>query len=566
MSPRFGPITVALTGQLANILILSAILALTSSYLILRLYRRAVIKSMRRRGQSDLLDPKGFLPPEPEHKPHDAPICFKLITRESLKINPPAAALYHRAIRRRWGIAVINAIAGCTFAVTMATAFLSAAKIDLSFSRLLFFAWIYAWPMVLAIDLAVGLSRHGRIIAIAAYFLPGAMVISNLLAIHADLSLGQLLYWWLGANVPATLLLLLLLHRHIRAVGPPVLFFMVVSVGGAILMSFFVGSNHMLLHALGNLSSSLGLGRAGPVIMVHILGFALFAIAAWVILGTLRHLYQNKIISEQSITIDAVWLLFGIVNSLTLVSQGRWWILSGLTAYVNYRLIAVSLFLVFGIAPRSQLSGRRLLLLRVFALDRRSEALYDTLGKLWRTVGSMQVIAGSEQAKTTIAPHEFLDFVAGKLDRRFIDSWLTLDVLFGRMDLQPDKEGQFRVTEFFCHDDTWKMALARLTQDSDAVLMDLRSLSQANSASVAAIHELFNAVAVARIVFVVNNRTDEAYLRQNMQEAWHQLKQRSPNFTSPAGQVSLVDLSGLSRAGFRNLLYAICAAATAKSA
>jgi hypothetical protein len=448
----------------------------------------------------------------------------------------------------------------------MAVAFLSAAKIDLSFSRLLFLAWVYAWPMVLAIDLAVGLSRRGRIIAIAAYFLLGAVVISTVLAIRAELPPGQLLYWWLGANVPATLLLLFFLHRRIRAVGPPVLFFMIVSVGGANLMSFFAGNNHTLLHALGNLSSSLRLGRDGPVIMLHILGFALFAIAAWFILGTLRHLYQNKIISEQSITIDAVWLLFGAINSLSMVSQGHGWLLSGLAAFVMYEIIAVGLFHLCGIANRSQSSGCRLLVVQLFSLGKLSEALADTLGKSWRTVGSMQIIAGSELAKTTIAPHEFLNFVAGKLDPRFIDSWLTLDVLFGRMDLQPDKEGQFRVTEFFCHDDTWKMALARLTQGSDAVLMDLRSLSQANSASAAAIHELFNAVALARIVFAVNNRTDEAYLRQTMQEAWQQLKQRSPNFTSPAGQVSLVDLSGSSRAGFGNLLYAICAAASAKPA
>ena len=46
------PHSVALTGQLTFILVLSAFLALIASYLILRLYRRAVIKSMRRRSRS----------------------------------------------------------------------------------------------------------------------------------------------------------------------------------------------------------------------------------------------------------------------------------------------------------------------------------------------------------------------------------------------------------------------------------------------------------------------------------------------------------------------------------
>ncbi|HYA28151.1 MAG TPA: hypothetical protein VEI95_04985, partial [Acidobacteriota bacterium] len=243
-----------------------------------------------------------------------------------------------------------------------------------------------------------------------------------------------------------------------------------------------------------------------------------------------------------------------------------WWILSGLAAYVNYRLIAASLFLVFGFAQRSQSGGRRLLLLRVFSLDRRSEALYDILGKSWRTVGSIQIIAGRDMATSAIEPHEVLDFVAGKLDRRFIDSGRSLDGRINQMELQSDKEGQFRVTEFFCHDDMWKMSLARLADESDAVLIDLRGFSHANSGCVVEVHELFNVVALARIIFAVDNTTDQAFLRQTMQDGWQQLKDRSPNRRLPAAEISLVDLSGMSRAGFHNLLYALCAAVSAKPA
>ena len=59
---QFDPITVALTGQLFFILVVAAVLALITSYLLLRLYRRAVIKSMRRIGSSELLETKGYLP------------------------------------------------------------------------------------------------------------------------------------------------------------------------------------------------------------------------------------------------------------------------------------------------------------------------------------------------------------------------------------------------------------------------------------------------------------------------------------------------------------------------
>ena len=76
MSRQSDTLTVALTGQLTFILVISAFLALVASFLILRLYRRAVIKSMRRRTRSAILEPKGFFPPEPEHKPNDARAHF----------------------------------------------------------------------------------------------------------------------------------------------------------------------------------------------------------------------------------------------------------------------------------------------------------------------------------------------------------------------------------------------------------------------------------------------------------------------------------------------------------
>ena len=123
MSRQFDSVTVALTGQLFFILVAAAVLALIASYLLLRLYQRAVIKSMRRVGRSEILEPKGYLPPEPEHKPHDAPLNFNFIVRRALKANREATSLYRSAIRRRWLAAFVHMIAGCCFAVVMTVAF-----------------------------------------------------------------------------------------------------------------------------------------------------------------------------------------------------------------------------------------------------------------------------------------------------------------------------------------------------------------------------------------------------------------------------------------------------------
>src|SRR5918996_5577909 len=115
MSQRSDALTVALTGQLSFILIVSAVLALIFSYLLLRLYRRAVIKSMRRRSRSEILEPKGYLPPEPEHKPNDAPLNFNFVTCDAARTNLDARGLYRRIYRRRGLIAFVHIIAGCCF-------------------------------------------------------------------------------------------------------------------------------------------------------------------------------------------------------------------------------------------------------------------------------------------------------------------------------------------------------------------------------------------------------------------------------------------------------------------
>ena len=563
MSQRSDPLTVALTGQLSFILIVSAVLALAASYLLLRLYRRAVIKSMRRRSRSEILEPKGYLPPEAEHKPNDAPLNFSIVTRDRARANRDAAKLYHSANRRQWLIAFVHIIAGCCFAAAMTAAFLTAGKMSFSPFRFAFLTWVNAWPVLMAIDLAVGLSRRGKTIGALVYFLIGGVIGTIVLAKNPGMPIGQLLYLWLEFNAAPTILLLVFLNRRIRALGPLVLVFMILGVTGASLVVTLIGNNLKLLKAVSDFSHSIGLSAFGTMVALHFIGFAAFAIVGWVILGLLRRFYENKYVSEQSIIIDAMWLFFGIVNSIGLVFEGRLWIFSGLAAFTLYKLVAVGLFRLLGIARRAKSDGDRLLLLRVFALGKRSENLYDIFGKSWRTVGSMQMIAGPDLATSTIEPHEFLDYVSGKLDRRFIDSGRTLDLRIGHMDLEPDGEGQFRVTEFFCHDDTWKLTLGRLAGESDAVLMDLRGFSQHNAGCVFEINELFNLIPLERVVFAIDQTTDQGFMHHTMQRAWRQVKELSPNRGRGAGQISLVQLTN--GRTFDDLLFALCAAARAKT-
>jgi hypothetical protein len=565
MNKQHDALTVALTGQLSIVLIAAAILALAASLFLLRRYRRAVIRSMQRRTRSEISTLTGFLPPGEPLKPPETTPPFTFVNTDTLGSTILKNNFLYKAIRLRpWLVAIVYTVAGLGFAATMTAAFLLSSKMALLPLRFLYLTWVNAWPVVLTTNLVANVTRRGRVIVFAAYLFSGIGLSVPLLNRSPDLTIIQLAYLWFDANLIPSILLLFFLNRRIRAVGPLVLIFMIVGAMGATSLVSVAGSHPKLLRAISNFAYSIGLGAASTVWGLHLLGFAVFAIVGWVVLDSLRQMYEHKKMSDQSVTVDTIWLTFGIVNSMGLVFQGARWMLSGLVAFAAFKIVAVLGFSL--LRRRKNSAAPRLLLLRVFALGKRSERLYDALGKHWRTAGSIQMIAGPDLATTTVEPHEFLDFVTGKLARRFIDSGQTLDLRIEQMDLEPDSDAHYRVAEFFCHDDTWKITLGRLADESDAVLMDLRGFSQNNAGCIFEINELFNLVPLQRVVFVIDESTDQQFMRNTMQTAWQQIKEHSPNRRLSSGQISLVQFPQLSREAMRNLLYAVSAAASRKPA
>ena len=91
------------------------------------------------------------------------------------------------------------------------------------------------------------------------------------------------------------------------------------------------------------------------------------------------------------------------------------------------------------------------------------------------------MITGPDVALSTVQPHQFLDFLSGKLTRHFVRDQASLERSLAERDRAQDPDGRFRINNFFCHADSWQSALPRLVEDGDAVLMDLRSFSATNT-------------------------------------------------------------------------------------
>ena len=557
------PVTVALTGQLPFVILLAAALALPVSRTLLWFYRRSVLKSMRAtadRFRRDAPVEDRSLPPPAQTRAARVDLAM-LEPGATTAVSAAAAALHTEALRAPWRAAAVYIIAGLSYATVMSLAFLLATGSAILPVRFLFLVGTYAWPAVLTVNLVAASSRRATLTTGVLYLAALLGIGLFALARSSTLGIGQLGTLWIITNAPATVLLLAFLNRRVRAVGPLVLTFMVVAVLGANVTLSVAGSDEGRLRSIVEVSSALGLGAVGTFLALLVVGFVAFGLVGWVLLAWIRVRYQAKRLTDQSIMLDAIWLLFGVTQSVGFVFEGAIWILSGLVAFGAYTLVVGVGFAALRRERVSDKRGPRLLLLRVFSLGKRSERLFDALATHWRYVGSLQLIAGPDLATSTVEPHEFLDFVSGRLARRFIDAPEALDRRLAEMDLTPDHDGRFRVTDFFCHADSWKMVLSRLVRDSDAVLMDLRGFSAHNAGCVYEVSELINVAPLRSVVFAIDETTDLPFLEQRLRDSASVMRPDSPNFATPSVRAALLRLSG-SHVEVSDLLGILCSGAT----
>ena len=400
-------------GVLAFVLIASATLALPVSFLLLHAYRRAVVRTMRTHGGSA---------PRPGSAPMTDAAGYTRTGRPSVVSSD---VLYRRAIDGQRRVVTTYVIGGMLFATVIAGAFMVSGRLEFAPMPFLMLWWTYAWPVVLTTNLVSGVTFRRSLVVAGLYFLGFAGVCGLALARNPDVTASNLILLWLATNGPASALLALFLMRRVRAVGPLVLVFIVLGVIGSNANLGLIDRQEGILRIAAGIGMSIGLNAWGVFLGLILVGFVLLGFVGWALLRWIAARYEQKKLSDLSLMVDAIWLFFGMVYAIGLLSEGLAWIIAGPAAFAMFKIASRLTFSFGASVQRDSGASPELLLLRVFSLGKRSERLYDAFGGLWRFAGQTRMIAGPDLATTTIEPHEFLRFVSGKLDGMFIDGTQT---------------------------------------------------------------------------------------------------------------------------------------------
>ena len=541
------------------VIVVAPSVTLPLSALLLWRYRRAVIAAMSTRAA----DATEVAEPAAEPVVHE---------RRSRGGGRPVDELYREIVRTPWRYACRYAVAGLGFAMVMAISFSLVRNVRLASVFFLFWLVLCAWPIVLVVVLTAASTWRAIGIAVGGYF--AVFIVVGVLAAtmpyHAGLRLGAFRFdaqpvitplrgaaMWVALNFLPTVLLLACLNRRVRAIGPMLLSFVTVVATGITIAGLSMFSRSVSESVIA-LTVALH-ARVGWILLAGVL-LALVAgvVLGWLLLLLIRLGYERKRLNDQSLTLDAVWLLFAAYYSILLTVGGLRWSLSGVVAFAVYK-IAIGVW-----NRRAQRRPERvaLLFLRVFSLGTRSELMFAAVARHWRYVGSVQFIAGPDLAMATVEPHHFLDYVSGRLSRLFVGTRQSLDSRMASLDTSADADGRFRINSFFCHDDTWQAALERLVRKTDVVLMDLRRFAPGNAGCARELNELVNVVPLHRVVLVVDAATDDAFLQDTLQAAWHAMTPESPNRATSPADAPVLRLESLGGRELRGLMHRLCSAAS----
>lgn len=185
----------------------------------------------------------------------------------------------------------------------------------------------------------------------------------------------------------------------------------------------------------------------------------------------------------------------------------------------------------------------RLSMLRVFG----SPSLDDliVLIKPWRRVGVIEHLEGfdtigkSEEARAAL--------LAGRIDDALAKTDEEVESRLAAESLAPDDKLLFGRYAFQCTEATWRLAIRRMLDRADVVVMDLSSLSPTNQGCAWELGLLLDRVPLSRVTLLVNDSTDLECLQAILDAAARRIAANSPNRDNAAAVWQLIRIGGLAK-------------------
>ena len=483
-----------MTGTAPGILFLylldAVLLTIPVSLILIWLYRRTVERAMRSSSTSE-----DTVPPQ---------------TTFPARGYQNASVFAHRERHSRFRLVLVYATAGACAAAFWAWLYFRTPNLEFSAFRGFVVWYALCWPVPATLIMVLSIPVRRSLLIIGAYLLAGMLavvawsVIPHLVSgdagVRALENLKSFFSFLVIEALPPALLVMIASHRRIRGVSPLALAALLVFTFSALAaLEIFV----TLVDVGGLRKLLLAVGPNWWFMLITVpVGYV-----CWRLLGLLNARYRHKSFSDVQLVADSLWLIVAFVLSAEFAGEFGWKGIAGLAGFFIYRTMAQ---LGLSITSRPTLSerGMRLLVLRVFGFRGRSEKLFDSVAQRWRFRGGVAMIAGTDLAARTIDPDDTLSFLAGELQSRFVRGPQDLQHQLVQMDESSDPDGRFRVTEFFCYENTWSDTLAALLRRSDVVLMDLRGFSEKNSGCIFELKQLTSQQRLGDTVFVVDASSD----------------------------------------------------------
>ena len=224
----------------------------------------------------------------------------------------------------------------------------------------------------------------------------------------------------------------------------------------------------------------------------------------------------------------------------------------------------------------------KLLILRVFGIDKNAKFTFKGLWKYWQHFGSFLTVVDKAYVNReikiwkqllfmfllvlvlTVTLHEspylqiryrwvglimLLALIVGfylnlmlryrAIKRNFISNRATLDKRLVQIQRWPRKlSNTFKEVPVKCYNNTWKMTVSEFVQIADSILMDLRGFSAGRKGCEQEVNLLLDRVPAERVTFLVD-ATDIEPVKKMIQEAWKSININSPNLLPGVSKVTL---------------------------